>query len=176
MTPPRIVLFGPMGIGKTTALRTLCGDGVVDCEAENLDTAQHGKATTTVGADFGVLELGDGEALHLYGSPGQARFGFMRQWLLSLALGALVLTDLGLPSALDDTEALLREIAEHAPGAVALVLVARPATTPDIQTFARALAERVGLVVPVLPVDVRERAQLIGALDLLVALLPDNAE
>lgn len=176
MTSPRIVLFGPMGIGKTTALRTLCGDSVVDCEAENLDTEQNSKATTTVGADFGVFELGDGEVLHLYGSPGQARFGFMRQWLLSLALGALVLTDLGRPSALEECAVLLSEIAEHAPGAVALVLVARPAPASDIQAFARALAERAGLVVPVLTIDVRERAQLIGALDLLVALLPENME
>lgn len=176
MTPPRIVLFGPMGIGKTTALRTLCGERVVDCEAVNLDTAQDRKATTTVGADFGVLALDGGDELHLYGSPGQARFGFMRLWLLSLALGALVLTDVGREAALDDTEALLREVAEYAPGAAALVLVARPASQSEMQIFARALAGRVGWAVPVLPVDVRERAQLIDALELLVALLPDQTE
>jgi len=176
VSAPRIVLFGPMGIGKTTALRTLCGDDLVDCEVANLDTARHAKATTTVGADFGVLRLDGGEELHLYGSPGQARFGFMRHWLLSLALGALVLTDVGQDTSLDDTEALLREVSEHAPGAVAVVLVARPATVPEIQGFARALAERLGGAVPVLAVDVRERAQLIDALALLVALLPETLE
>lgn len=173
MSTPRIVLFGPMGIGKTTALRSLCGDGAVDCDVPNLDLASHEKATTTVGADFGIVRLDDGEELHVYGSPGQDRFGFLRQWLLSFAVGTLVLVDVNDAQALDQVEQTLAEVQQHAPDAASLVLVARPASQAALDGFAQRLAERSGRAVPVMPVDVREREQMLDALELLAALLPD---
>ncbi|WP_225781760.1 ATP/GTP-binding protein [Xenophilus sp. Marseille-Q4582] len=173
MSPPRIVLFGPMGIGKTTALRALCGAGSVDCDVPNLDRLSHDKATTTVGADFGIVRMEDGEELHIYGSPGQDRFGFLRQWLLSFAVGALILVDANDAGALDLAQQTLNEVQRHAPDAASVVLVARPATAPVLDRFSQALAERAGRAVPVMPVDVREREQLLDALELLAALLPE---
>ncbi|WP_254301264.1 hypothetical protein [Ralstonia solanacearum] len=49
----RIGIFGAMGIGKTTAIRSLCGDVAVDCDVPNLDRQASSNATTTVGVDFG---------------------------------------------------------------------------------------------------------------------------
>ncbi|MBS0426793.1 MAG: GTPase [Proteobacteria bacterium] len=174
MSTPRVVLFGPMGIGKTTAIRTLCGDGAVDCDVVNLDTASHDKATTTVGADFGIVHLDGGEMLHVYGSPGQDRFGFLRQWLLSFAVGAMVLVDPHAPDALADTARTLREVRETAPGVACVVLVARPTSTDAMGRLAEALARELGQAIPVMSVDVRDRAQMLDALDLLVAVLPDE--
>ena len=173
MSTPRIVLFGPMGIGKTTALRALCGDAAVDCDVPNLDLASHDKATTTVGADFGIVRLEDGEELHVYGSPGQDRFGFMRQWLLSFAVGAMVLVDLHAPDALDQVCQTLAEVQRHAPDAASVVLVARPAPVSALERFAQSLAAHCHQAVPVMAVDVRERGQMLDALELLAALLPD---
>lgn len=174
MSTPRIVLFGPMGIGKTTALRSLCGEAAVDCDVPNLDIASHEKATTTVGADFGIVRMEGGEELHVYGAPGQDRFGFMRQWLLSFAVGALVLLDANDPTALDQAAQTLAEVQKYAPDAACVVLAARPASSGTLDRFAQQLAERCGQPVPMLAVDVRERAQMFEALELLAALLPDE--
>lgn len=174
MSAPRIVLFGSMGIGKTTAIRSLCGDSFVDCDVSNLDIEQNAKATTTVGADFGIVRVGEGEELHVYGSPGQDRFDFMRRWLLTLALGVMVLVDVNEPEALAQAERTLSEVATHAPEAAAIVLVARPASAHAIQHFAEHLAARIGWAIPVVPVDVRDHGQMTDALELLVAVLPEQ--
>lgn len=170
---PRIVLFGPMGIGKTTAIRALCGDAVAGCEVANLDVEAHSKDTTTVGAEFGTVRLAEDEVLHIYGSPGQDRFGFVRQWLLSFAVGVLVLVDLAEGDALDYALQALEQAREHAPDAAALVLSARPATPAMVDAFARQLAERTGAAMPVLQLDVRDTRQMFDALELLVAMLEE---
>lgn len=170
---PRIVLFGPMGIGKTTAIRSLCGDTMVDGDVPNLDVQAHAKETTTVGAEFGIVRIGNGEELHVYGSPGQDRFGFLRQWLLSFAVGALVLVDVSRHDALDLAASTIGQIAQHAPDAAALVLSARPADLALLERFSRELAGRVGTAVPVLPVDVREPDEMFNVLELLVSMLPE---
>ena len=69
----RVSLLGPMGIGKTTALRSLCGEFMAGSDVRNLDRAAHSKEFTTVGAEFGEIDLGSGERLQLVGSPGQDR-------------------------------------------------------------------------------------------------------
>ena len=108
-----------------------------------------------------------GEELHVYGAPGQDRFGFMRQWLLSFAVGALVLLDANDPTALDQAAQTLAEVQKYAPDAACVVLAARPASSGTLDRFAQQLAERCGQPVPLLAVDVRERTQMFDALELL---------
>lgn len=55
----RVSLIGPMGIGKTTALRSLCGALMAATDVPNLDRAAHSKEFTTVGAEFGEIDLGE---------------------------------------------------------------------------------------------------------------------
>ncbi|OUL98842.1 GTP-binding protein [Variovorax sp. JS1663] len=169
---PRIVLLGPMGIGKTTAIRSLCGDALTDCEVPNLGVPMHGKETTTVGAEFGIVRLpsSDGE-LHVYGSPGQDRFGFLRRWLLSFAVGALVLVDIRQPDAMAYAAGIITHARESHPSTVLVVLSARPASHDVLEHFSRELAGQVGMAVPVLAVDVREKTQMLDALELLTAVL-----
>jgi signal recognition particle receptor subunit beta len=154
----RVALMGPMGIGKTTAIRTVCGDLAVDCDVPNLDTATHAKATTTVGADFGEVDLGDGDKLQIYGCPGQERFNFVRQWVLSSSVGVFVMTDLHEPDAVAETARLLAE-------------VARPATHAQIDAFAAALMQKGAGLVPVLQADVRDRQQMLDMLQVLASML-----
>ena len=68
---PRIAFMGPMGVGKTTAIRALCGDDMVASDVPNLDRQSHAKEFTTVGAEFGQIDLGDGEFVQVCGCPGQ---------------------------------------------------------------------------------------------------------
>ncbi len=173
---PSIVLFGPMGIGKSTAIRTLCGSAMVDCDVENLDKASHAKATTTVGADFGVIELGDGQRLRIYGSPGQERFSFMRNYLMSVAIGAIVMVDIGAGDALAHTAALLQELEALPTSPMVMVVIARAAADADIDFFCDQLAQRVGWAVPAIAADVREREQMLNVLQVLITMLSIDSE
>lgn len=173
---PRIVLFGPMGIGKSTAIRTLCGELAVDCDVPNLDLATSAKETTTVGADYGVIHLAEGQELHIYGSPGQERFAFMREWLMSLAIGAVILVDLADHGALDSALTLIREAEASATSPVVAVVVARPASEEQIQAFAQTLSTHADAPVPVLSADVRDREQMLDVLSLLFSMISVELE
>jgi signal recognition particle receptor subunit beta len=59
------------------------------------DPGHPDKTTTTVAMDFGCVTIDRGLKLYLFGTPGQARFGFMWDDLSDGALGAVVVVDSG---------------------------------------------------------------------------------
>ncbi|MET9552163.1 ATP/GTP-binding protein [Streptomyces sp. NPDC006645] len=100
----KILVAGPLGVGKTTAIRTLSqiptlhtDEVMTDAAASSDDLTFVGlrdKTTTTVAIDFGRLTLpGDRVVLYLYGTPGQRRFLPLWEGIAFGALGALVLVD-----------------------------------------------------------------------------------
>ncbi|MFF3818470.1 ATP/GTP-binding protein [Streptomyces bluensis] len=100
----KILVAGPMGVGKTTAIRTLSQIPTLHTEEVMTDAAVgtddvslaglRDKTTTTVGIDFGRLTLpGDRIVLYLHGTPGQRRFLPLWEGIAFGALGALVLAD-----------------------------------------------------------------------------------
>jgi len=73
----KIIFTGPVGAGKTTAIRSVSNLIYKDGDVKVSDDFGMRKRTTTVAMDNGVLQLGDDERVHLYGTPGQERFRFM---------------------------------------------------------------------------------------------------
>lgn len=173
---PRISFIGPMGIGKTTAIRALCGDNMVTSDVPNLDRAAHAKEFTTVGAEFGEIDLGDGERVQVCGCPGQDRFDFLRDWVLSVSVGVFIMVDVNAADAVPATGALLAEAAAAERPPLTLVLSTRPALPEQMQAFAAGLQASGYGVVPVLQVDVRQRAQVLQALGVLVSMLSLSSE
>ncbi|WP_428034073.1 GTP-binding protein [Amphritea sp.] len=76
MKDPKIVFFGPVGAGKTTAIATVTNNNAATTEARISDSALRRKSRTTVAMDYALLQR-DGQRIHLYGTPGQERFRFM---------------------------------------------------------------------------------------------------
>src|SRR5207244_2145977 len=68
----KIVFTGTPGAGKTTAIGALSDTPPVVTDVRNTD-ASLGKENTTVGLDFGQVDLGDGQFVRLFGTPGQLR-------------------------------------------------------------------------------------------------------
>nr|MDT0667458.1 hypothetical protein [Micromonospora sp. DSM 115978] len=102
MTQYKIIFSGPVGAGKTTAIGAVSDIPPVSTEARPTDETKDVKATTTIAMDYGVLRLDGDERIHLYGTPGQDRFGFMRQILAEGAIGVVLLVTIARPAPLAD--------------------------------------------------------------------------
>lgn len=87
----RIVVAGTVGAGKTTFVRTVSEIDVVDTERKPTDLTADVKDSTTVGMDFGKVTLNPEMVLHIYGTPGQIRFDFMWELLISKAHAYILL-------------------------------------------------------------------------------------
>lgn len=85
MKTMRLVVAGSVGAGKSTLVRTLSEIEVVDTDRTATDQTSLIKSETTVALDFGRLVLGPNMDLHIYGTPGQARFDFMWDLLIQNA-------------------------------------------------------------------------------------------
>ena len=89
----KIIFSGPVNAGKTTAIKVLSDIDVVSTEARASDHVKVKKENTTVAMDYGRINLDSETAVHLYGTPGQARFNFMWEILAQGALGLVLLID-----------------------------------------------------------------------------------
>lgn len=167
-----VLVAGPMGAGKTTAIGTLSEIPVISTEAANSDTASHAKALTTVALDYGEITLGDGDKVRLYGVPGQERFDFMWGILERRALGLMLLLDAAAPEPAADLARFLRVFAQLQQRGALVVGVTRTDCAPPgrIEVVHAALAQH-RHAVPVFAVDARDRGQMQTLLATLVALV-----
>ena len=103
----KIIFSGPVGAGKSTAIKILSDIEVVATEAQASDHVKEMKDQTTVAMDYGRINLDDNTAVHLYGTPGQERFSFMWEILAKGALGLVLLIDASRPEYQKDVETYL---------------------------------------------------------------------
>lgn len=73
-----VAFVGPLGVGKTTAVRSISDVPIVNTDvvrsADPVDGRRVRKLTTTVGIDYGECNDANGERVALLGTPGQSRF------------------------------------------------------------------------------------------------------
>jgi uncharacterized protein len=98
METMRLVVTGGVGAGKSTFIRSVSEIEVVDTDRKATDEVSDLKHNTTVSMDFGKLNFGPEMALHIYGTPGQARFSFMWDILIERAHAYILLIAAHRPS------------------------------------------------------------------------------
>lgn len=172
----KIIFTGTTGAGKTTAIGLLSDMPPVSTDVRNTDPDVH-KATTTAGLDYGELTLDNGDRLRLYGTPGQQRFDFMWKILARGALGVIILIDNSRTDPLADLEVYLDGFTDLIAQSACVVAIGRMEqhAQPGLEAFASLLTQR-GVLCPVLPVDVREAAQVSLLLDMLLLQLEVKVE
>jgi hypothetical protein len=166
---PKIVFTGPPGAGKTTAIAALSDVAPVSTDVANHDTAL-AKLRTTVGMDYGLVRIGEGESVRLIGTPGQRRFDFMWRILLRNAIGVVLLADNSAPDPLAEVEQFLVTLKGELKGMPCVLGIGRTESspTPTLDDYA-ALLERHGHVYPLLAVDVRQRSDVLMLVEMLLA-------
>ncbi|RME83356.1 MAG: GTP-binding protein [Zetaproteobacteria bacterium] len=151
----KIVITGPVNAGKTTLVQHLSDDQVAATDVAATDQVAQLKAMTTVGLDFGILRIDDTLELHLFGTPGQARFNFMWDILAKGAIGAVFLVD----STSEASIAEMKKMYDYYQEKVRLPLVVG-ATKRDLPGAMDldVIADKLGLEdVPILGIDARKR-------------------
>ena len=101
ITSAKIVVAGGFGagqppfVGSVSEIDPLRTEAVMTAAAAGVDRTEAvpGKFATTVAMDFGRLTLADDLVLYVFGTPGQHRFWFMWDDLVSGAVAAIVLVD-----------------------------------------------------------------------------------
>lgn len=88
----KVIVTGPVGAGKTTAVQAVTDTAPVSTDTAVSDMTRCRKASTTVAMDYGVLHLED-KTIHIYGTPGQERFDFMWDILISKGDALILLLD-----------------------------------------------------------------------------------
>lgn len=167
-----ILVAGPMGAGKTTAISAVSDIPIVRTEARNTERDIVDKETTTVALDYGEIALAPREKLRLYGIPGQRRFSFMWKILAQRAVGLLVLVRGDAPDPIGDLRDFLTDFADLGRRGAVVVGVTRSdlASGPTIEDYRAVLRERFPeLPAPVFTIDARRRDHLVTMLSVLAA-------
>jgi uncharacterized protein len=165
----RVVFCGPLGVGKTTAVRTISDVEVANTDVRSATLGQagqtrSGKRTTTVGIDYGEWRPTETMNVAVYGTPGQVRFDTVRSNTMTFSV-RLVLWLLGQNDyALDEAEEWLVYLGATDPTiyermTVAVTRLCEPGEHPRLEDF-RPLLDRFSPAIPLLAADPRERADV----------------
>jgi serine/threonine protein kinase len=162
----KLVFAGPVGAGKTTAVGTLSDIPIVDTNERASDMTRKRKAKTTVALDYGVMEFGENERLHLYGAPGQERFSFMWDLLQKGAIGLVLIVDNSRPTPFKDLEFYLDSFQGFIAKTKVCVGVSHMDVAPhpllsDYHAHMAALAPAFTLKPPIFEVDPRNRRDML---------------
>jgi uncharacterized protein len=168
----KLVFAGPMGSGKTTAIRSITEREPVATEMPMSDGAIGDKETTTVALDFSSTTLDDGTPLFIYGIPGQERFAYMRSIVLDGAFGVVVVLDGSAEDVAQDCEYWLTEIRSTRPDVAIVVGITHSDVAPTFSLRPiREAIRRIGKPVPTFTFDARERDQTVHLVRALLATL-----
>jgi signal recognition particle receptor subunit beta len=174
-----ILFAGPVGAGKTQAIRTASDIEVVSTEAAASDETLLLKDETTVAMDMGMVRLDSADRIRLLGAPGQDRFDFMWEILLEQSRGLVLLIDHSRQSALDDLRFYVQQLAQRAdtrwtPWVVGVTHV-DTCPSADLRPYRKLVQEFPqpgGLgPVPVMEVDARNRRDVRALLLALTSML-----
>lgn len=172
MAELKFVITGTAGVGKTTALTSLCDIPPISTDAATTDELSSVKSTTTVAFDFGEIILDDDTHIRIYGTPGQSRFKHMWDIIAEEALGLIVLVDHSRPDPIEDLKIYLDNFAGLVEKTGVVIGVTRldADKEDELDIYYQCLEEK-NIFCPIMIVDPRQRSDMVDLMDALMAYL-----
>ncbi len=157
----KIIFTGPVGSGKSTAINAISDVPVISTEELATDDVKNRKKTTTVALDYGMIKLGMGENIHLYGTPGQERFNFMWEILVNNAIGIIILVDNANTDPLGDLSYFLKAFNEFISNSTIAIGITRTdlGGGPSLKDYHRVLRD-FNINPPLFEVDGRKKSDI----------------
>ncbi len=154
----KILFTGPVGAGKTTAIRTMSDVPIVTTDEQATDMTKNRKGQTTVSMDYGYINIGKKERVHLYGTPGQERFNFMWDILKNGALGLVLLIDNSRENPRQDLNFYAKSFKDFIDKGDLVIGITRmdEQTHPTINDY-RAWLKELNISAPIFSIDAREK-------------------
>ena len=177
-TNHKIIFTGPVGAGKTTAISSISEIDPITTDEAATDMTRERKPSTTVAMDYGRITLGEREKVHLYGTPGQERFGFMWEILTKGGIGLILLLDNTRPTPFKDMKFYVDSFRQFIDETCLVIGVTQMDVkqSPTIDEYALQLG-RLELDAPVFEVDARRKEDVSALVQaLLLSLDPGIKE
>ena len=176
MSELKFIITGSPGVGKTTAITSLCDVPPIFTDAKTTDSLSEIKATTTTAFDFGEIILDGDTCVRLYGTPGQERFKHMWEILAQGALGLIILVDHSRPNPIEDLQLYLDSFASLVTETGVAIGINRMSSEQEseLEKYYEAL-EKNNLCCPILNVDPREREDMTELMDALMSCIEYSA-
>ncbi len=169
MSTYKVIFTGPVGAGKTTAIASLSDKPPISTNEAASDMTANRKSETTVAMDYGILYLDSGDALHLYGTPGQERFDFMWDILTKGGLGLMLLLDNRRKNPFGDLQFYLDAFSDFIKETGIVIGITGMDIKPQpCREEYCAEVEKHGLNIPVLEVDARNKSDVSTMLEALL--------
>jgi len=174
-----ILFMGPVGAGKTKAIRSISDIEVVNTDEEATDETRFLKQNTTVSMDVGTLKLDGVDKLRLLGSPGQDRFDFMWDILIEQAKGIILVLDHSRPNPLSDLDHFITAIEDRLQSRSLPIVICvthmDSVSSRSLQSYENYLQQRIfrciDMLPPVVEMDARDPLQVRVVLIVMTALL-----
>ena len=158
MKNKKIIFTGPVGAGKTTAIASMSDIDIISTNEEATDMTKERKPQTTVAMDYGRINIGQKEKIHLYGTPGQERFSFMWDILTEGALGLILMLDNSRENPRQDLQFYAQSFKDFIDQGQLVIGVTRfdECKKYSIENY-RQWCDELSISAPVFTVDARER-------------------
>lgn len=157
----KLVLAGPVGAGKSTAISSIADTAPVSTEMPLLEGGYGEKTTTTVAMDFATINIDDEPPLFVYGLPGQEHFSFMRSIILEGALGVILLLNAAESDIAEQCNYWLDDLRKIQPDIHIVIGITHADCTMSFSMGdIRAVLRQRGEMLPAFTVDARQRGQM----------------